>query len=168
MDRKHSALEYQKRLRKVLPEQFPELTFYFQPADMQTQILNQGLPTGYIMRAHLLPNSIGSVLVVATVSIAGAITLEATLSFLGVGVPPNQPSLGSLIRIGNEFLFSGDWWISMLPGAVLVQAGYRVLPVPNGREVVPAARRARPALVSLDLPVLEELHREQGEPCVSP
>ena len=82
--------------------------------------VNQGLPTLYIMRAHLLPNSIGSVLVVATVSIAGAITLEATLSFLGVGVPVTQPSLGLLIANGFEFLLSGEYWIPLFPGLALL------------------------------------------------
>ena len=82
--------------------------------------VNQGLPTAYIMRAHLLPNSIGSVLVVATVSIAGAITLEATLSFLGVGVPVTEPSLGLLIANGFEFLLSGEYWISLFPGLALL------------------------------------------------
>lgn len=82
--------------------------------------VNQGLPTAYIMRAHLLPNSIGSVLVVATVSIAGAITLEATLSFLGVGVPVTQPSLGLLIANGFEFLLSGEYWIPLFPGLALL------------------------------------------------
>lgn len=82
--------------------------------------VNQGLPTLYIMRAHLLPNSIGSVLVVATVSIAGAITLEATLSFLGVGVPVTEPSLGLLIANGFEFLLSGEYWISLFPGLALL------------------------------------------------
>ena len=82
--------------------------------------MNQGLPTGYIMRAHLLPNSIGSVLVVATVSIAGAITLEATLSFLGVGVPVTEPSLGLLIANGFEFMLSGEYWIALFPGLALL------------------------------------------------
>jgi peptide/nickel transport system permease protein len=82
--------------------------------------VNQGLPTGYIMRAHLLPNSIGSVLVVATVNVAGAITLEATLSFLGVGVPVTQPSLGLLIANGFEFLLSGEYWIPLFPGLALL------------------------------------------------
>jgi peptide/nickel transport system permease protein len=82
--------------------------------------VNQGLPTFYVMRAHLLPNSISSVLVVATVSIAGAITLEATLSFLGVGVPVTEPSLGLLIANGFEFLLSGEYWISLFPGLALL------------------------------------------------
>lgn len=82
--------------------------------------VNQGLPTAYIMRAHLLPNSIGAVLVVATVSIAGAIALEATLSFLGVGVPVTEPSLGLLIANGFEFLLSGEYWISVFPGVALL------------------------------------------------
>jgi peptide/nickel transport system permease protein len=73
-----------------------------------------------IMRRHLLPNVLGPVLVLATINIATAIITEATLSFLGVGVPPTQPSLGTLIRIGNDFLFSGEWWITVFPGAALV------------------------------------------------
>jgi peptide/nickel transport system permease protein len=73
-----------------------------------------------IMRRHLLPNVLGPVLVLATINIATAIITEATLSFLGVGVPPTQPSLGTLIRVGNDFLFSGEWWITIFPGAALV------------------------------------------------
>jgi peptide/nickel transport system permease protein len=73
-----------------------------------------------IMRAHLLPNVLGPVLVLATINIATAIITEATLSFLGVGVPPTRPSLGTLIRVGNDFLFSGEWWITIFPGAALV------------------------------------------------
>jgi peptide/nickel transport system permease protein len=73
-----------------------------------------------IMRRHLLPNVLGPVLVLATINIATAVITEATLSFLGVGVPPTQPSLGTLIRVGNDFLFSGEWWITIFPGAALV------------------------------------------------
>ena len=73
-----------------------------------------------IMLSHIRPNVLGPVVVIATINLALAILTEATLSFLGVGVPPTTPSLGSLVRIGNEFLFSGDWWISIVPGAVLV------------------------------------------------
>jgi peptide/nickel transport system permease protein len=73
-----------------------------------------------IMARHVLPNVLGPVLVLATVHIATAIITEATLSFLGVGVPPTTPSLGTLIRIGQEFLFSGEWWITIFPGAALV------------------------------------------------
>jgi peptide/nickel transport system permease protein len=73
-----------------------------------------------VMRQHLLPNVLGPVLVLATINIATAIITEATLSFLGVGVPPTQPSLGTLIRVGNDFLFSGEWWITIFPGVALV------------------------------------------------
>ena len=73
-----------------------------------------------IMFSHVLPNVTGPVLVLATVHVATAIITEATLSFLGVGVPPTTPSLGTLIRIGNEFLFSGEWWITIFPGLALV------------------------------------------------
>jgi peptide/nickel transport system permease protein len=76
-------------------------------------------PSAIVFR-HLLPNVLGPVLVLATINIATAIVLEATLSFLGVGVPPTQPSLGTLIRVGNDFLFSGEWWITVFPGAALV------------------------------------------------
>jgi peptide/nickel transport system permease protein len=73
-----------------------------------------------IMLRHVLPNVMGPVLVIATIHIATAIITEATLSFLGVGVPPTRPSLGTLIRIGNEFLLSGEWWITVFPGIALV------------------------------------------------
>jgi peptide/nickel transport system permease protein len=73
-----------------------------------------------IMLSHVLPNVIGPVLVIATIHIATAIITEATLSFLGVGVPATRPSLGTLIRIGNEFLYSGEWWITVFPGIALV------------------------------------------------
>ena len=73
-----------------------------------------------IMREHVLPNVMGPVLVIATINLALAIIEEATLSFLGVGVPPTQPSLGTLIRIGQQFLFSGEWWILAFPALALV------------------------------------------------
>lgn len=73
-----------------------------------------------IMIQHVLPNVLGPVLVIGMINFAMAILTEATLSFLGVGVPPTQPSLGTLIKIGNEFLFSGRWWISLLPGVALI------------------------------------------------
>ena len=72
-----------------------------------------------IMVRHIMPNVMGPVLVIATISLAVAVLSEATLSFLGVGVPPTQPSLGTLIRIGQDFLFSGEWWIVIFPGATL-------------------------------------------------
>ncbi|MGH8708225.1 MAG: ABC transporter permease [Burkholderiales bacterium] len=73
-----------------------------------------------IMLRHVLPNVTGPVLVIATIHVATAIITEATLSFLGVGVPPTQPSLGTLVRIGNDFLISGEWWITVFPGLALV------------------------------------------------
>jgi len=73
-----------------------------------------------IMLSHVLPNVMSPVLVIATLSLGFAILSEATLSFLGVGVPPTQPSLGTLIRIGNDFLFSGEWWITIFPGVALI------------------------------------------------
>ena len=73
-----------------------------------------------IMRRHVLPNVTGPVLVLATIQVATAIITEATLSFLGVGVPPTSPSLGTLIRVGQDFLFSGEWWITIFPGAMLI------------------------------------------------
>jgi len=79
-----------------------------------------GVPPLAIMVRHVLPNVLGPVLVLATVHIATAIITEATLSFLGVGVPPTTPSLGTLIRVGAEFLFSGEWWITIFPGIALV------------------------------------------------
>ncbi len=78
-----------------------------------------GVSAPAIMLRHILPNVLGPVLVIATIHLALAIITEATLSFLGVGVPPTQPSLGTLIRIGNDYLFSGEWWITIFPGAAL-------------------------------------------------
>mgnify|MGYP001396343989 FL=1 len=79
-----------------------------------------GISRARIMLSHVLPNVLGPVLVVATLNLGLAILAEATLSFLGVGVPPTQPSLGTLIRIGNDFLMSGEWWIAIFPGLALV------------------------------------------------
>lgn len=73
----------------------------------------------FIMIRHVLPNVTGPVLVIATINLGLAIITEATLSFLGVGLPPTEPSLGTLIRVGNEFLLSGEWWVSILPGVAL-------------------------------------------------
>jgi peptide/nickel transport system permease protein len=73
-----------------------------------------------IALTHVLPNTLGPLLVLATVNFALAIVTEATLSFLGVGLPPSTPSLGTLIHIGNEYLFSGQWWMSILPGIALI------------------------------------------------
>lgn len=73
-----------------------------------------------IMFRHVLPNVLGPVLVLATIGLALAIITEATLSFLGVGVPPTTPSLGTLIRVGNNYLFSGEWWITLFPALFLV------------------------------------------------
>ncbi|MGL4441092.1 MAG: ABC transporter permease [Bosea sp. (in: a-proteobacteria)] len=78
-----------------------------------------GLGRVTILFRHVLPNVIGPVLVIVTINMALAIITEATLSFLGVGLPPTEPSLGTLIRIGNEFLFSGEWWVVIFPGLTL-------------------------------------------------
>lgn len=79
-----------------------------------------GFPASRIMGRHILPNVMGPVLVIATINLAAAVLTEATLSFLGVGMPPTYPSLGTLIRIGNEFVFSGIWWIALFPAVTLV------------------------------------------------
>jgi peptide/nickel transport system permease protein len=79
-----------------------------------------GLPSTRIMLRHILPNVMGPVLVIATINLAAAVLTEATLSFLGVGMPPTYPSLGTLIRIGNEFVFSGIWWIATFPALALI------------------------------------------------
>ncbi len=73
-----------------------------------------------ILFKHVLPNVLGPVLVIATLSLGLGILTEATLSFLGLGVPPTSPSLGTLIRIGNEVLFSGEWWVTVMPGVLLI------------------------------------------------
>ncbi|WP_423456581.1 ABC transporter permease [Ottowia sp. VDI28] len=79
-----------------------------------------GVTPSRIMLRHILPNVTGPVMVLATIQVATAIITEATLSFLGVGVPPTSPSLGTLIRVGNDYLFSGEWWITIFPGLMLV------------------------------------------------
>ncbi|MEN9514677.1 MAG: ABC transporter permease [Burkholderiales bacterium] len=79
-----------------------------------------GVPAIAIMIKHVLPNVMGPVLVIATINIATAIITEATLSFLGVGVPPTTPSLGTMINNGNNFLYSGEWWLVVFPGLALV------------------------------------------------
>jgi peptide/nickel transport system permease protein len=79
-----------------------------------------GVPPWRILLTHVLPNVIGPVLVIGTLNLGLAIITEATLSFLGVGLPPTQPSLGTLIRFGNDFLFSGQWWVTVFPGLTLV------------------------------------------------
>ena len=79
-----------------------------------------GLPGWLIMIRHILPNTLRPILVIATIGLALAVIAEATLSFLGQGIPPATPSLGTLIRVGNEYLFSGLWWITLFPGITLV------------------------------------------------
>lgn len=79
-----------------------------------------GMRPGRLLRRHVLPNVLGPVLVLATIQVGQAIVTEATLSFLGIGVPPTTPSLGTLIRIGNDFLSAGEWWITLFPAAALV------------------------------------------------
>ena len=78
-----------------------------------------GLPSPVIMVRHVLPNTLGPILVIATINLALAILTEATLSFLGSGMPDTMPSLGTLIRIGNNYLFAGEWWIVAFPGLAL-------------------------------------------------
>jgi peptide/nickel transport system permease protein len=79
-----------------------------------------GVRAPAIMLRHVLPNVLGPVLVIATINVGTAIITEATLSFLGVGVPPTTPSLGTMINNGNNFLYSGDWWLVVFPGAALI------------------------------------------------
>ncbi|MCK0171531.1 ABC transporter permease [Aliiroseovarius sp. S1123] len=79
-----------------------------------------GFGPGRIMVRHILPNSLSPIFVISTVQVANAIISEASLSFLGLGMPPSQPSLGSLISSGFDYIFSGSWWITVIPGVVLV------------------------------------------------
>jgi peptide/nickel transport system permease protein len=79
-----------------------------------------GLSPGTIMRRHILPNTMTPVLVISTIQVAEAIVTEASLSFLGLGMPVNRPSLGALIRSGFEFIFSGSWWITLFPAIMLM------------------------------------------------
>ena len=78
-----------------------------------------GLPAPKIIFRHVLPNTMGPILVIATINLALAIITEATLSFLGLGLPSTQPSLGTLIQIGQKYLFAGEWWIAIFPGIAL-------------------------------------------------
>jgi peptide/nickel transport system permease protein len=78
-----------------------------------------GLSPFKIMFQHILPNVLSPVLVIATINLALAIITEATLSFLGVGLPPTEPSLGTMIQVGNKYLFSGSWWMVAFPGLTL-------------------------------------------------
>jgi len=79
-----------------------------------------GLPSWLIMFRHIVPNTLRPILVIATIGLALAIISEATLSFLGQGIPPTTPSLGTLIRVGNDYLFSGLWWITLFPAVALI------------------------------------------------
>jgi len=79
-----------------------------------------GVPSWRIMLSHVLPNVIGPVMVIGTLGLGLAVIAEATLSFLGVGLPSTEPSLGTLIRFGNDFLFSGQWWVTVFPGIALI------------------------------------------------
>ena len=85
-----------------------------------------GVSNLIIMFKHILPNIMRPVLVIGTIGLALAIIAEATLSFLGVGVPPTTPSLGTLIRLGNDFLFSGEWWITFFPAIFLVILAFSI------------------------------------------
>ncbi len=85
---------------------------------LAARVMGRSMPA--IMGEHVLPNVTGPVLVIATINLALAVIEESTLSFLGVGVPPTQPSLGTLIRVGQQFLFSGEWWILFFPALALV------------------------------------------------
>jgi peptide/nickel transport system permease protein len=79
-----------------------------------------GVPSWRIMLSHVMPNVLGPVMVIATLGLGNAVIAEATLSFLGVGLPSTEPSLGTLIRFGNDFLFSGQWWVTLFPGLTLI------------------------------------------------
>jgi len=85
-----------------------------------------GIGAVKIMFQHILPNVLGPVLVIATINLALAIITEATLSFLGVGLPPTEPSLGTMIQIGNKYLFSGSWWMVTFPGVTLAMLALAV------------------------------------------
>ena len=88
--------------------------------------LSMGQSNFKVMFKHILPNILRPVLVIGTIGLALAILAESTLSFLGVGVPPTTPSLGTLIRLGNDFLFSGEWWITFFPAIFLVILAFSI------------------------------------------
>jgi len=106
---------------------------------------NLGYSKLRVMFRHVMPNSLNAVLVVATVQIASAITLEATLSFLGVGVPVTEPSLGLLVASGFNYLMSGDYWISFYPGIALLFLGREK----EARERLAAALASRPDIAAI-------------------
>ena len=85
-----------------------------------------GLSDIVIMIKHILPNILRPILVISTIGLSQAIITESTLSFLGVGFPPTNPSLGTLIRFGNNFLFSGEWWITFFPAIFLVILAFSI------------------------------------------
>lgn len=95
-------------------------------ADYVSAAKLSGVSETTILLRHVLPNVMGPVFVLGTLNLSSAVMTEATLSFLGVGVPPTTPSLGTLIRIGNDFLFSGEWWIALFPSAVLAVTVFSV------------------------------------------
>ena len=95
-------------------------------ADYVSAAKLSGVTETTILLRHVLPNVMGPVFVLGTLNLSSAVMTEATLSFLGVGVPPTTPSLGTLIRIGNDFLFSGEWWIALFPSAVLAVTVFSV------------------------------------------
>lgn len=88
--------------------------------DYVTACQSIGLPTWTIILRHITPNILGPVLVLAMLQVAVAIVTEATLSFLGLGTPLTEPSLGALIQVGSQYLFSGIWWVVIFPGAMLL------------------------------------------------
>ena len=88
-------------------------------ADFVSAAKLSGVSNGLILVRHVLPNVMGPVFVLGALNLSSAVMTEATLSVLGVGVPPTTPSLGTLIRIGNDFIFSGEYWIALFPSAVL-------------------------------------------------
>ena len=95
-------------------------------ADYVSAAKLSGVTETTILLRHVLPNVMGPVFVLGTLNLSSAVMTEATLSFLGVGVPPTTPSLGTLIRIGNDFLFSGEWWIALFPSAMLAVTVFSV------------------------------------------
>jgi peptide/nickel transport system permease protein len=90
------------------------------PKDYVTAALSTPLPAAHVIFKHILPNCLPPLIVVATVQVANSIALEATLSFLGLGLPVSEPSLGMLIANGFQYMLSGRYWISIYPGVALI------------------------------------------------
>jgi peptide/nickel transport system permease protein len=117
---KQAVLPGETQAPREAPEESPLARAWSEFTESRSAVAGLVLSHRRVVFSHLLPNCLPPLIVVATVQVANAIALEATLSFLGVGVPITEPSLGLLIANGYDYLLSGDYWISFFPGIALV------------------------------------------------